>query len=357
MIPQHRSTEADPYERGIAFGRAQRQAVENTVRSYERLFDALHGLAPADLDVVGEHVARRLDAAAPAALAEVRGIAAGAEVSPARLVAINARTEILAGAGVPECSVIGVSGARSGGDALLAQNWDWHPDAAGSLVVWTITDPSGAWFTTLTEAGILAKIGLNGAGLAVCINILASSEDGAVVSGIPIHVMLRLLLERCRTVGEAEALLRGTDYTASTAITVAVTGATGEAFSTFEVSPRGVSVVRACDGVLTHTNHFLEPIGDAVDTALRDWPDTTARLTDIRRLAGSAGAIGADRVKAALRSHDAGPLAVCCHDPDNPRYAERQQTLASVILHLREGYLELAQGTPCAAPYVEVRPA
>jgi hypothetical protein len=71
------------------------------------------------------------------------------------------------------CSAIGVLPERSGGATILAQNWDWHPDLIESRVVWTITEPGGRWLTTLTEAGILAKVCLNSRGLVP----VAGAED------------------------------------------------------------------------------------------------------------------------------------------------------------------------------------
>ena len=54
---------------------------------------------------------------------EIAGIAAGASRASSNCCAVNARTEIMAGVG-PD----GMLGGRRAA-ALLAQNWDWHPDA------------------------------------------------------------------------------------------------------------------------------------------------------------------------------------------------------------------------------------
>jgi hypothetical protein len=59
-------------------------------------------------------------------------------------------------------------------------------------------------------------------------------------------------------------------------------------------------------------------------------------------------------VKDALRSHDAGPNGVCCHDPDNERYADRTETLVSVCLDLEELRFEISDGAPCGAAYREL---
>src|SRR6185436_584334 len=126
---------------------------------------------------------------------EIAGIAHGAGQDEYELRAINARTEILAGmSGLTECSVVGQGG-------LLAQNWDWHPDATHSTLVWIVEHEHG-WFATLTEAGILGKIGLNDAGLGVCLNILHTTADGGL-DGTPIHILLRRTLATAETVDDA----------------------------------------------------------------------------------------------------------------------------------------------------------
>src|SRR5918994_7220262 len=123
---------------------------------------------------------------APPPHPEIDAIARGADVDPHFLRAANARTEILNGA--DECSVQGAGG-------LLAQNWDWHPDLAESTVIHIVEHGDQQWFATVTEAGILAKIGLNRHGLGVCLNILRTTADGGT-DGTPIHLLLRQLLER-----------------------------------------------------------------------------------------------------------------------------------------------------------------
>ena len=206
-FPVHRSEESTPGERGEAFGRAQAGPVAHTLAVYRRMFAETHGI---DAREAGAEV--RLP---EAARAEIAGIATGAEQDELELRAVNARTEILAGAGPTECSVVGAGG-------LLAQNWDWHPDSAASTVIWIVQHQRG-WFATLTEAGLLAKIGLNDAGLGVCLNLLATTADGGL-DGTPIHVLLRQTLETCRTVDEAIALLTAAKTSASSAVTVATPG-------------------------------------------------------------------------------------------------------------------------------------
>ena len=139
--------------RGEAFGRAQAPAGRDTrSRVYRRMFGELDGT---------ERARRADDLPADQ---EIEGIAAGAGVDAHELRAVNARTEILAGERRTECSVAGGGGcSRRTGTGIRT--------LAESTLVWIVEHERG-WFATLTEAGILAKIGLNDAGLGVCLNLL-----------------------------------------------------------------------------------------------------------------------------------------------------------------------------------------
>jgi isopenicillin-N N-acyltransferase like protein len=310
-LPVHVSHEASPRARGEGFGRRHAERVRNTVAVYRRLCDLSAGGRVRASDEEHE---------------ELAGIAAGAGVDVRDLLAVNARTELIASA--DECSVIGAG-------AILAQNWDWHPDFQESTLVWIVHD-DGRWFATITEAGMLAKIGINDAGLGVCLNLLNTSEDGGL-HGVPIHLLLRRVLA-CRTVDEAVELLTGARVSASSAVTVAAPGDV----ATVELSPGGANVLRGAIGA--HTNHFLEPPRAGRDTGLEESDSTERRLEVIRELP----------LLEALRSHDGHPKGVCRHVDMSEPWDERTATLASVIMDLRACQLRVAAGQPCTTPHVEI---
>lgn len=111
------------------------------------------------------------------------GVAEGAGVLFWTIAALNARTEILAEAGAPragECSTLVHSGTRTTG----GQCWDWHEELAAA---WHIQTVSGGTRNVagITEYGILAKIGVNDAGVGVLFNILGHWDDAA--TGVPVH--------------------------------------------------------------------------------------------------------------------------------------------------------------------------
>jgi isopenicillin-N N-acyltransferase-like protein len=301
----HVSEEVTPRLRGEAFGRAHADRVQHTVEIYRRMCDLSAGGRVRASD--DEHE-------------ELHGIATGAGVEVKDLLAVNARTELTSGR--HECSVVGDG-------EILAQNWDWHPDLKESTVLWIVHE-NGGWFATITEAGMLAKIGMNDAGLGVCLNLLRSSEDGGL-DGTPIHLLMRRTLA-CRSVREAIALLMSTRVSASSAVTVATRGRQ----ATIELSPGGANIVRG----LTHTNHFLKPPPAGEDVIESE--STRRRLDAIRSLP----------LREALRSHP-----VCQHVDESEPWEDRTATLASVIMDLATLRMEVAAGQPCTAPYAEIDPA
>ena len=301
----HVSEEVTPRLRGEAFGRAHADRVQHTVEIYRRMCDLSAGGRVRASD--DEHE-------------ELHGIATGAGVGVKELLAVNARTELTSGR--HECSVVGR-------DNILAQNWDWHPDLQESTVLWIVRE-DGGWFATLTEAGMLAKIGMNDAGLGVCLNLLRCSEDGGL-DGTPIHLLMRRTLA-CRSVPEAIELLTSARVSASSAVTVATPGER----ATVELSPGGANVLRG----ETHTNHFLTPPPAGTDTIESD--SSRPRLEAIRGLP----------MREALRSHP-----VCQHVDESEPWEDRTATLASVIMDLANLKLQLTDGQPCTAPYEEIDPA
>jgi isopenicillin-N N-acyltransferase-like protein len=315
---------------------------------YRRLLAEAAGVTRADLHAHGDAIAARLGAEEPQLLDELDGMAAGAGQDLRELVAVNARTELLAGTGRGECSVVG----RTDGTAVsLAQTWDWHPELAPARVLWSVALPDGGGFTTATEAGILAKLGVNRSGVACALNFLSCSEDGGT-DGVPIHLLLRLVLERAGSAADARSLLLGARTSASSAVTVASSAGGEAALFAVELSPGGGSVVEPdADGWLVHTNHFVAPPAAGDDLEPGYGPGSMSRLDHLLALVRD-GAEPAD----ALATHGPTEEPVCRHpevDADGP-WHDRRTTLLALAIDPGAPSLRLAAGPPCTTAYERV---
>jgi isopenicillin-N N-acyltransferase like protein len=334
--------EPDPWRRGRERGWLTAPRIEHAWAGYSRLFDAAAQArgTPLDVQALAAGALSATGAWAPELVREMEGVAEGAGLPVWVIAALNARTEILAAAGVVkpgECSaVVSTRGATVGG-----QSWDWHEELAGD---WHVQSVAGDRFpfVGLTEHGMLAKVGLNAAGVGVLFNILGHERDDA--GGVPVHLVARRVLGAAGSFAEAVEILRTAPVSASTVMTVV----TADESACIEVSPAGAAVVPGRDGWLVHTNHFLDPVLATGERRGRQEPETFDRqrvLADRARRVGSVD----DRydVAALLDVHPDGGAEVCCHPPVAATLGARWATLATVAVEPAAHRLWVHPGGPC----------
>lgn len=344
----HLSAPATPAERGEELGAAHAEEIALTLERYRMLFAQLAG-EPVDLHGAGAQALEAIEAFAPEAAAEIRGIAGGAGLEPGEVAALNARTEILAGLGASppaECTTV-VSIDHTAGSVLTMQTWDWHELLADSWLAWTIEHPDGHVVHTVTEYGILGKIGVSTHGIGLHLNILRHSGDGGRI-GVPVHVLARTVLDRARTPGEAVALLGAAETSASSAITLVGDGPRGTTAVTAEVASVGPRFVAPSErGLLLHTNHFLDPHLAAGDEAPHWAPDSYLRLEALRRRLHEGVPRNREGLRATLCDHSAGAPSICSHADPDAVLGDQWATLATISLEVAGGSLWVHAGPPC----------
>ena len=376
----------DARQRGRAIGQATRERIARSLSTYAHLF-ALAGVSWAQAcerarryrDVIGA-----LDASL---VEEIEGLAEGCGQAREALLALNCRSEILppnyfsgqtlasagalaanraagvagwAGAnGLPEdlseCTAISVAArASANGHAWMAQNWDWIGRQRGALVILRLPGAQGGDVRTLTEAGMLAKIGLNDAGFALGLNILRSPRDGAQ-PGVPVHVLLRHLLDRCASLADLrERLARlAASLGFAAASNVPCADAAGHAAS-FEVAPAGwAELAPVAEGVALHTNHFLCESLLAEQSPMANVLSSGPRLATARGHQGR-GPWDRERLAALLRDESDGYLSICrAGDPALPPEA-RVESVAGVIIDATARRWWIAPDLPSRAEFAPV---
>jgi isopenicillin-N N-acyltransferase-like protein len=345
-----RSTVTEPAQRGREFGARHASEIRRSLELYDALFARVAGRA-VDTMTLGAEALAQIEAFSAALSKELRGMAEGADIEPARLAALNARTEILARLGAQargECSTV-VRIDPWSATALAVQTWDWYAEFAAQWLVWEIPQADGGRVTTVTEFGILGKAGVNSRGLGLLFNILHHRRDGGAF-GVPVHVLARALLERSADINQALQIAHATRVSASSCMTL-VSACDGASVAVaVEVHPGGPALVFPDgEGLLVHTNHFLAPAARADDLEPALYPDTQIRHDLLRRRMRGQPATRAAALSA-MRSHLGSIAAVCCHpDPALPP-AGQYATLATVVLDLAAGTLEALPGGPCGHP-------
>jgi isopenicillin-N N-acyltransferase-like protein len=349
MIFTHVSAPAGPRERGREFGETHANAIALTLDRYLALFVGGGGLV-VDANRFGAQALEEIRRFAPCSAEEIEGLAEGSGLEAALVAALNARTEILAGVRRRElrgeCSTVVVLG--HGEQPLVSvQTWDWYEQFAGSWLVWTIEHPDGRIVHTLTEFGILGKIGVNGDGVGVHMNLLHHARDGARC-GVPVHVLARLVLDTARDLDQAATVLSAARVSASTALTLVQQTRDERAALTAELYPGGPEyVIPDQSGVLLHTNHFLSARAALGERENVIGPDSYLRQTVLADRLRTMPMRGAEDAAALLASHIGGAGAVCCHPDTESPPGWRYATLATVVLEPGLGRLHVADGPPC----------
>ena len=350
-----------PRERGRTYGEAARDRVHRSIELYDAVFHHYTGLGWTEVRDRAGAFADWFEGTDVQLLPELEGIAEGAGVDAEDVLALNVRTEVMFGfdtrasrIAAKECTAIGAGPpSTAGGRVLVAQNWDWKPATRETCVLLAMRPTGRPAFVTLVEAGLLAKAGMNEAGLGLVTNALTSSRDRGA-PGVPYHAILRRMLTSAT---HEEAVAEATERWRASSANYLLGSRRGRV-TDLEVAPGGRDTAWTTDGDLVcHANHFVRPDRPFKDLALIDGRESPRRQDSAERSL-SAGDIDVGSIQRALRAH-AGPRrgdgSVCAHgDAAEPPEAD-YVTIAGIVMDLEEGTMQITHGNPCEEPFEPYR--
>lgn len=323
-----------PEDRGRRYGAEAAARIRLGLSHYQEQLDRL-GL---DVGAV-RHAARRqlqaIEAFDDGHAAEIRAIASGAGVETEDVVLLNARTEILRQARRgPEEAPDGCTGAvlmpavTRGGRLLHGQNWDWKVECAETAVVLRVRQEHGPDYLTFTEAGGLARSGLNAAGIGLTANNLECERDGST-DGVPLPLIRRRALESADLAVALHAI-RATPKSASNNMMLSHAG--GFAVS-LECAPDEGFALLPEDGVLVHANHWLSPVALSRlrDTGFDATPDSLYRQERVRSHLAAPRPLGLADLRDAFRDDFGSPWSVC-RPPRRGLSGNLTATVAMILL-------------------------
>ena len=375
--------------RGRLHGQAVRAQAHHSRSTYARLFAhcGIDWATACQRALAYRPVIEALD---PTLMREIEGLAQGCGLELAEVLALNCRTEILPpgflgaapleahqalqanrAAGLPdwlhehpldpavnegECTAMVVSPEASAtGQSWLAQNWDWLGRQRQALVLLETGNAQGTRFITLTEGGMLAKIGMNQHGFALGLNILRSHDDG-LRPGVPVHVLLRHLLG-CPSLAavrqELDRIGRTLGFGAASNIPCA--DASGDV-ACFEVAPAGWAELRPSGGVAVHTNHFVCDSLLGAQAPMGQTLSSQPRLDTARQHADQAP-LDLHKLQAFLRDESDGHLSIC-RSPDPALPPEgRVESVAGIVMNPATREIWIAPDVPsrCAFERIDTR--
>ena len=333
-----------PRDRGRQHGQAAPDRIKRGIAMYSESL-LKNGVDWKQLEQRAEAMVPVVERFDPAYVEEMRGIAEGSGQPFAGIMLMNARTEMVAAARqqhrqVPDgcTAALALPEASADGSVLHGQNWDWRAECAETGVVLRIRRDDGPDILTFTEAGGLARSGLNSAGIGLTANALECDRDYQRGPGVPLPFIRRKVLESAY-LAEAVRTIFATPKLGSNHMAVSHSG--GEAFG-FECAPDETFWIAPDRGLYVHANHWIADAARAKvkDTGLAETPCSIYRDKRVReQLAPKRGKLTLEDFRQAFFDDYAAPWSVCRPPRPNNR-GNLVATSAMILMRPGEGHLE-----------------
>jgi len=282
----------------------------------------------------------------PQYLEELIGIAEGADVSFDDIAVINALEAVTVDAlHLTKCTSLAVNEDHTAdGHVLIAHNEDWLPEDEADVFLIHATPDDEPSFLAMTYGGLLPNIGFNTAGIAQCCDSVYP-DDCRI--GIPRLVVSRAVLG-ARTPAEAIRHMLVTHRAAGYNHLLA--HESGELYNV-EVSARSFGLLHGTEGVIAHTNHYLDFAMQAVENEPDELISSRVRYFRAKRLLKQAAKHSVKSLQSIQRDHINYPDSICNHALDYPDPLDRQKTINALVIDLTARVMHLAWGNPCENPY------
>lgn len=337
-----------PFEMGRSIGEAAREEIRGFVAiALERVNKTVMVSHKKALEVASACIPYAEDYS-PDMVAELRGMSQTAGVSLEDLMLLQVRNQLKSEKN-GGCSGFSL-GPRSCASAasVIGQNWDNDAALDAFTVVLTRRPRGKPALLNVTQAGLIAYIGLSEAGMALCLNTLPAPSREL---GVPHYFTVRGIYEATSLDGAVTAVRR-----ARRAIPANILLATPQGPADLEVTLENVHVLQdSGNGIVTHTNHCVHtdllPINQQFPELIQSFP----RKMRLDKLLGAARSpLSLNDMKAALSDHENYPRAICRH-PNEDAVTGYWRTVFSVILESDSGVMHLTRGNPCERPYETYR--
>jgi isopenicillin-N N-acyltransferase-like protein len=342
------SIEGTPYELGYQHGSLANKQIESNISVYRRAFDE-RGLAWSKVLEAAQEYNRVIQEYDADMWEEIEGIAAGSGRDVVEIMTLNARADLLNRTGGlgPECTAVAVTlEATASGHTLIGQNADLRPGATNSAIILRIGQDGKPSIVTFVEAGMIALVGFNSAGIGEVGNLLVSGgPEGRL--GVP-HPFIRRAVLNAETMSEAVGTVLHSCRASSSNYMIAHRD--GMAID-LEATTDDVFYSYGEGGLLVHANHFTVACSGVKDVGKTRSVGTLLRDQRVKgHLENKRGNIDVSDIQEALRDHFSYPHSVCRHYIGGQE-RDGLETTVSIIIDLNEQVMYFTEGPPCESEY------
>ncbi|MDA0841605.1 MAG: C45 family autoproteolytic acyltransferase/hydrolase [Planctomycetota bacterium] len=344
MSSRYREVEVSgsPRELGRAVGEAARDEIRGFCEiALERVNLTVNISRTKAMQIAASSIAYVEDYA-PDMMEEMRGMSDASGVSLEELMLLQVRNQLRSEDAGCTSFALG-STATSTSTSLIGQNWDNDPELDEFNIVLTRRPAGKPALMNISQAGLIAYIGLNDSGISLCLNTLPAPSREL---GVPHYFTVRGIYESDSLEGAADAVRR-----APRAIPANIMMSTPEGPADFEITIDDVHILRDPQNrLVTHTNHCLHPDLVSINEEFAELINSGPRLERTEQVLRTDTALGVEHLKGLLSDHENHPRSICRH-PNDDSGTGIWKTVFSVIMEPEQGRMHLSRGTPCNNPY------
>lgn len=273
---------------------------------------------------------------------EIRGIAAATDTKVEQILFLQTINEFLYGS-LLEGTAISVSNRSSPHpSSLIGLNLDFDSWSEKYLVLREINYPnSSSSILMLALAGTLGWAGINAHSLTA---FSTGLESAGVQKGLPASILVRWALEQ----NQLSEMVKIITESPRSSPRNFLLGSISTCLSLETTISQTALLYPSSEGILIHTNHFLAPKFQEIDTGIVKWPESLERFQRLQHLVSQHQSFTPEDLQTILADHVHFPKGVCRHDAGTKRPFK---TIASLIAIPSQSALQICQGNPCTGKY------
>ena len=270
---------------------------------------------------------------------EIHGMAESSGVSADELMLLQIRNQLQ-----PEedsgCTSFSTVNVETPSSCIVGQNWDNDPALDPFTVVLTRRPTDKPALMNITQAGLIAYIGVNDRGIGMCLNTLPAPSRPL---GVPHYFLVRGIYESDSLDGTVAAVRQ-----AERAIPANLMLATPQGPADLEITLDSIRVLEDTgNGIVTHTNHCVHPDLVPINEDFPELIDSHPRKRRVDQLFTELERpTDVERLKEVLQDHENYPTSICRHKNDHAHHGF-WVTVFSVIIEADSGRMHVSRGNPC----------
>ncbi len=325
-------------ERGYQFGKQVKELIAKAILIYKEIVFSLRPDSLTWEGIVEDVKIRRYD---KELYIEMKAMAKGAEVSLEEILFLNVRSEIMNPAWAKTISPEGCTSflvqpcATRNEEYFIGQTYDWFPTCKELLVVLHSEDEK---YITVTEAGILAKIGCNNRGVGNLLNYLNNYEINR--NGAPYNILLRRVLNSESFIDAQRNIIRSP---IAFGLNIFIADSKGSGIN-YELAANGIDFFHPENGILVHSNHHLSNKLSLRTFNKKMYPNSQNRYDVAKKILSEKGIELSDLISLVSYHDEENNDSICRHEKDDEQNVE---TIFTMIIELTQMVLYLCFDTPC----------